>query len=186
MAALDDRSPADCYRNETTFENTRVDSDNIVDRIIKRRSTTFHENNFNGVYRGDNMFMGNKIDVGGNLILNGTNPGSRDERSAILNWLSPLTFRQIHEDIAKNAVHQDQSAESRRRGDFSGKWLLESETFDRWRSREIRRLWYHGMRECTPSLLSLAHPELTCFASWGREDRSSVGPSCISTCVPPD
>ena len=68
------------------------------------------------------------------------------QRTAILNWLSPLTFRRIHEDIREKAIPQDGGAEQRNQGDFSGKWLLDSGVFDQWQSREIQKLWYHGMR----------------------------------------
>lgn len=68
-------------------------------------------------------------------------------RNAILDWLSPLTFRHTHEEIRHKVVREDDSPMARSAGDYSGKWLLESDVFDEWRSRKIRKLWYHGMRK---------------------------------------
>jgi hypothetical protein len=67
-------------------------------------------------------------------------------RNDILKWLSPLSFQQTHERIRDKALLQDKTMVSLN-DDYTGKWLLESDVFDRWQSREICKLWYHGMRK---------------------------------------
>lgn len=98
---------------------------------------------------GDQFISGNARVINGNvsLVVKRKSTLETDTRSSILDWLSPLTFRQTHEEIRDKIIHQDHCPEARRSGDYSGKWLLESEVFDQWRSREVRKLWYHGMRQ---------------------------------------
>lgn len=71
------------------------------------------------------------------------------KRQEIFRWLSPLSFHSSHQRIQDGARILEQSDGSR--GDiYSGKWLLESDTLDSWRSRKIRKLWYLGMRKAFP------------------------------------
>ena len=67
------------------------------------------------------------------------------KRNQIFDWLSPLSFKRTLERIRDDAALLD-SSDYLKNGLYSGKWLLESETFDKWRSRDLRKLWYLGMR----------------------------------------
>jgi len=75
---------SDTYRQRSLNRDDRADSDDIIERVIRRRSTLSREKNFDGTYRSDHMWMGNEVHVGRDMVFNGANPNSRDERSDIL------------------------------------------------------------------------------------------------------
>lgn len=73
-----------------------------------------------------------------------TNP--TQERITILNWSSPLRPVETHNDFRKQVPIQSNNTLSLS-GDWTGKWLLESDDSTDWTTRKISHLWYHGMRE---------------------------------------
>ncbi|OTA60848.1 hypothetical protein K449DRAFT_446114 [Hypoxylon sp. EC38] len=71
-------------------------------------------------------------------------PTFDSRRPDILKWLSPLDHQLEHERIQDKSRVADQPNVSDD-GQHPGKWLLESDIFDAWRSRKIKKLWYIGM-----------------------------------------
>ncbi|CAN9396340.1 unnamed protein product [Alternaria alternata] len=77
-----------------------------------------------------------------------------DERAAVLNWLSPLRSAETHNEIRKKApVYRADRPNSS--GDWTGKWLIESDIFKDWEERKISRLWYYGMPSQFPVYIAL-------------------------------
>ncbi|KAK8158611.1 hypothetical protein BKA80DRAFT_311528 [Phyllosticta citrichinensis] len=67
-----------------------------------------------------------------------------DDRNDILNWLSRLNFDQDHQRH-QGRIHGSHVA---------GRWLLESDTFTRWRDGNTHRLWYTGNPGAGKSVLA--------------------------------
>ncbi|KAK5085748.1 hypothetical protein LTR05_005036 [Lithohypha guttulata] len=107
---------------------------------------------------GSQTVSGHARAVFGNVIVNNVysvpNAAETNLRTAVLEWLSPLTFRRLHEEIRDKAIQKDDSNQARTSGEYSGRWLLESDTLDDWRSRRIRKLWIHGMPGAGKSVLA--------------------------------
>ncbi|KAJ8127874.1 hypothetical protein O1611_g5761 [Lasiodiplodia mahajangana] len=91
-----------------------------------------------------NIGAGAKVHNGDNFYLARRASTFDRRRPAIVKWLSPLNFDGIHERIHYEASVADQSELSRDE-QYAGKWLLESDQFDAWRTGEMRKLWYFGM-----------------------------------------
>ncbi|RYN98862.1 hypothetical protein AA0119_g6721 [Alternaria tenuissima] len=68
------------------------------------------------------------------------------ERAAVLNWLSPLRSAEIHNKI-RQQVPNFRADRPNPSGDWTGKWLIESDVFRDWKERKTPRLWYRGMRK---------------------------------------
>ncbi|KAK7532449.1 uncharacterized protein J3D65DRAFT_636864 [Phyllosticta citribraziliensis] len=66
------------------------------------------------------------------------------ERDDILDWLSKLNFNTVHQSL------QERVGESL----VAGRWLLESDTFTRWRDGDINRLWCTGAPGAGKSVLA--------------------------------
>lgn len=96
---------------------------------------------------GSQYIGGNARVINGDIHIYKPEPPTAAQkfRTDVLNWLSPLTFRSFHEEVRDKAVRQDTTVHARNSGNYSGKWLLESDPFEEWRSRVTRKLWYHGM-----------------------------------------
>lgn len=96
---------------------------------------------------GSQYIGGNARVINGDILIYKPEPQNAVQkfRADVLNWLSPLTFRPFHEEVREKTVRQDTTVHARTSGNYSGKWLLESDAFEEWRSRETRKLWYHGM-----------------------------------------
>ncbi|KAG9761560.1 hypothetical protein KCU73_g2326, partial [Aureobasidium melanogenum] len=77
-------------------------------------------------------------------------------RSKVLKWLSPLHPRGDHEQVRGKAAISKQS-NNRHSGYTAGRWLLDSDVFDQWRSGELRKLWYIGMPGAGKSVLAYEH-----------------------------
>lgn len=109
-------------------------------------SSSLTNNNSGNTY-GSQYIGGNARVINGDIHIYKPEPPTAAQkfRTEVLNWLSPLTFRSFHEEVRNKAVHQDTTVHARNSGKYSGKWLLESDAFEEWRSRETRKLWYHGM-----------------------------------------
>jgi hypothetical protein len=105
-----------------------------------------------------------KFQIGHKYTTRRTTSFDSKNRREILNWLSPLSFRETHERIASEAMLKDQSELPSEEQYHAGKWLLDSDTFDSWRSGEAnhRRLWYYGMRTI---LIPLHNSGRTIFAN---------------------
>ncbi|KAF7536435.1 hypothetical protein G7054_g4536 [Neopestalotiopsis clavispora] len=84
-----------------------------------------------------------KVQIGDQYFMRRASTFDRD-RDEILNWISPLLPHQTHDRVRQTALIDDQSELCKAHS--PGKWLLESELFDRWQSSEIRKLWYFGMQ----------------------------------------
>ena len=85
-----------------------------------------------------------------------------DERAAVLNWLSPLRSAETHNEIRKKApVYRADRPNSS--GDWTGKWLIESDIFKDWEERKISRLWYYGMRKLHATLKVTIEQSLKSF-----------------------
>jgi hypothetical protein len=61
-----------------------------------------------------------------------TNP---NDRSELLNWLSPLDYSSLHE------------AYSSRAQEGAGQWLLDSQEYLEWEGGDIQKLWCVGKRK---------------------------------------
>ncbi len=101
-----------------------------------------------------NIGSGAKVHNGDNYYLTRRASTFDRRRPAIVKWLSPLNFDSIHENIHYEASVADQSEFSRNE-QYAGKWLLESDKFDAWRTRRMRKLWYFGMRRFNGLLVKL-------------------------------
>lgn len=66
--------------------------------------------------------------------------------SKIQNWLPLLDFRKVHAKTREVAKIQEQT-DLLSDGSHAGKWLLDSDEFGAWRSRELTKLWFIGMRK---------------------------------------
>lgn len=62
---------------------------------------------------------------------------NQEKRSDMLTWLSPLSFDPRHDELLAQIKDQPNA----------GKWLLDSNTFRRWKETERSSLWYTGKRE---------------------------------------
>lgn len=96
-------------------------------------------------------YIGAQYIYGSARVFNGTHinqssTSANEERIAVLNWLSPLNAAETHHRIRELTPIQSGDIRSIS-GDCTGKWLLESDVFDDWRSRTISHLWYHGIRK---------------------------------------
>lgn len=103
---------------------------------------------------GASGFAIHEQNVGGNArVHNGhvfySSPPKSD-RADILRWLPSVAMEKTHEQIQLQALipFQDRLRDD---GRYPGKWLLESDTFDTWLSRKVRKLWYIGMRKASRS-----------------------------------
>ncbi|OJD29624.1 ankyrin-1 isoform x1 [Diplodia corticola] len=67
-----------------------------------------------------------------------------DQRDAILDWLSPLDFHQVHRSLEQRVSESP----------VAGKWLLQSQTFEHWRDQDLHRLWYKGKPGAGKSVLA--------------------------------
>ncbi|OTA03559.1 hypothetical protein A9Z42_0040430 [Trichoderma parareesei] len=68
----------------------------------------------------------------------------RSERTVILEWLSPLDFSKVDDELAKRVSTTV----------VAGRWLLESELFRQWRDGNVDRLWYVGKPGAGKSVLA--------------------------------
>jgi hypothetical protein len=70
------------------------------------------------------------------------------ERLQIIEWISPLNFFPIQEDLLK------------KRQEGTGEWLLNSDPFVKWVSRNGQILWCPGIRKF-PNLLMFMEKSLS-------------------------
>ncbi|KAL6858414.1 hypothetical protein J3F83DRAFT_357808 [Trichoderma novae-zelandiae] len=70
--------------------------------------------------------------------------GDSFERGDILDWLSPLDFSRVHQELKEGVSTTG----------VAGRWLLRSELFKRWRDEDVDRLWYVGKPGAGKSVLA--------------------------------
>ena len=99
-------------------------------------NSTFGSNN-QGVQIG-NFFdkSGESLELVHTFVIQLNNKqGNHDERQIITEWLSPLDFRQKHEDVFV------------KRQPGTGEWVLRSEAFQAWEEGKNYVLWCHAIRQ---------------------------------------
>ncbi|KAI1388288.1 ankyrin repeat-containing domain protein [Hypoxylon trugodes] len=106
-----------------------------------KTSFTIQSQNISGDARVHN---GNSYNTNYNTFLMRRASTFESRRPGILKWLSPLNVEIDHDRVQDKSRVSEQSQASSD-GQYAGKWLLESDTFDDWASRKIRKLWYFGM-----------------------------------------
>lgn len=83
-----------------------------------------------------------------------------DQAQKIIDWVSPLSFRQKHLAILES-VQQG-----------TGGWLIQHETFQRWAEGNVGLLWCPGIREAT-DFSTMIHTLISVY-SWSWQDETSV------------
>ena len=86
-----------------------------MDRSASTSSTTIGSNNNNKTFGNNNINSGN---------ITTYNIGPADEKSKLLQWLSPLESQNRHQDVRAG------------RFDGVGEWLLQTTEFREWRGNE--------------------------------------------------
>ncbi|KAF0330670.1 ankyrin repeat protein [Colletotrichum asianum] len=88
-------------------------------------------------------------------------------------WLSSLDFAAFHKKVREEADLEKRGDRESYNGTHTGQWLLESGTFDRWKSKEIRQLWYYGMAGAgKTTLVSIIIDKMRHLRSHHREQHS--------------
>ncbi len=91
-----------------------------------------------------------RVHNGNNFYLTRRSSTFNRRDADILKWLAPrVSFHQTHDRIREQAriAHH---ADSRDNDNYPGKWLIESDKFDEWRSGTLLKLWCLGMRRSPP------------------------------------
>jgi hypothetical protein len=63
--------------------------------------------------------------------------GTQEDRNDILDWLSRLDFETRHAELRDQVKGRPNT----------GRWLLDSAPFQKWKHTRCSRLWYTGKRE---------------------------------------